>query len=350
MYSGVFRGLHRKEFLRIQICAWGIQGANMLIMALSFSFHWQTLWTEAVNIFVLAAASQGILMAACRWDWFSAGWRPLLLRGLTGCVSGGTLTSIVLYPLSRAENDGGYSLPWALLAIDSVWNTCILSTWGGFFLAFYFHDRHQRLEIERALMAAAVQEAQLASLKSQINPHFLFNSFNLLRSLIQKESGLAREAVTHLAGMMRFSLAMANRSTIRLADELEFVEAFLALERLRYEERLRVQARVAADIGEEPIPPMLLQTLVENAVKHGIDQDIDGVDVAYAVWKDRTGVHVRVTNSGRLRETSDSTGTGLRNARTRLQLLYGDDAFLNVNQDNSRVVAEAAWPATRGRF
>ena len=321
----------------------------MLILALSFSFKWQTIWTETIDILVLGGVSQILLTIAYRGQWFSVGRKQLLIRGLLGCIAGGLLSSLILYPLSSMEDAGYYSSPWVLIASDTVWNTCVLSMWGGFFLAFYFHDRHLRLEVERALMMAAVQEAKFASLKSQLNPHFLFNSFNLLRSLIQNKPAAAREAVTHLAGMMRYFLAISNRDTIRIREELDFVEAYLALESMRHEERLRVFSHIEAGVEEKFIPPMLLQTLIENGVKHGINQHIEGVEVTYDVWENSEGIHMRVTNNGHLLETAPLTGTGLLNATTRLRLLYGDAAFLKVTQEANRVVADAMWPSTNRR-
>jgi sensor histidine kinase YesM len=117
---------------------------------------------------------------------------------------------------------------------------------------------------------SSVKEAELRALKSQVNPHFIFNSLNSLRALIDEDPARARMAVTQLANLLRYSLQSGQLETVPFEDELDVVNDYLALEQVRHEERLRLRLDIAPEALQLPIPPMLLQTLVENAVKYGI--------------------------------------------------------------------------------
>lgn len=229
--------------------------------------------------------------------------------------------------------------------IDYISNAGMLIMWGGFFLAFHFHNLSRRSELDRVRLEVAARDLQLSTLRSQLNPHFLFNSFSLLRTLVQRDPEAARDSITHLAEMMRHSLSLARHNTISVASEVDFVESYLALERQRFEDRLRLSQSVPDELRHQKIPSMLLYTLVENAVKYGISQSIEGVDVSYSIWAEARHLCLRVANGGRLLKASDSTGTGLENIRRRLELLYAGEAKLAISELDGLVVAEARWPA-----
>ncbi|MDB6166052.1 MAG: ypdA, partial [Lacunisphaera sp.] len=189
-------------------------------------------------------------------------------------------------------------------------------------------------------LAANVKEAELRALKSQVNPHFLFNSLNSLRALIDEDAPRAREAVTRLANMLRYSLQSGQLETVPFEDELRIVEDYLALEQIRHENRLRVRWEIAEDVsvGAVSVPPMLLQTLVENAVKYGIGTRREGGELRISAQFEGAALRLRVTNPGDLAEPASasaaragsSTGVGLRNASERLKLLFGDRASLTL--------------------
>ena len=203
---------------------------------------------------------------------------------------------------------------------------------------FFYHvfERLQRLQVEQLRLAASAKEAELRALKSQVNPHFLFNSLNSLRALIEEDAPRARESVTRLANMLRYSLQSGQQETVPFEDELRIVEDYLALEQIRHESRLRVHWQVSDEARRQPVPPMLLQTLVENAVKYGISTRRDGGEVTISARVEHQHLRIRVTNPGDLTapassaaaRAGSSTGVGLRNASERLKLLFGDRAQL----------------------
>jgi LytS/YehU family sensor histidine kinase len=227
----------------------------------------------------------------------------------------------------------------------------LLGVWLCIYFFYHLFDRFNRSELERAQLAAAVKEAELRSLKSQVNPHFIFNSLNSLRALIDEDPARARQSVTQLANLLRYSLQSGQLETVPFEDELRIVNDYLALEQVRHEERLRVRLDVAPETLQLPIPPMLLQTLVENAVKYGISTRNEGGEIVIIARQLPGALQLQVINPGSLSaaasstHASASTGVGLKNAAQRLRLLFGERATLDLRvAAPDRVMAEAIIP------
>lgn len=231
--------------------------------------------------------------------------------------------------------------------------TGLLVGWQCIYFSYHILDRVQRLQIEQLRLAASVKEAELRALKSQVNPHFLFNSLNSLRALIDEDAPRAREAVTRLANILRYSLQSGQVETVLLKDELLAVEDYLSLEKIRHEERLHVRWEVEEEARFQAVPPMLLQTLVENAVKYGISTRRDGGEIVIAASLQGSLLRIRVSNPGEIAppanaasaKAGSSTGVGLRNASERLELLFGDQATLRLlTEPVGWVTAEVSLP------
>jgi LytS/YehU family sensor histidine kinase len=229
-------------------------------------------------------------------------------------------------------------------------------------LYFFYHlfERLNRLQLGQLQLAATVKEAELRALKWQVNPHFLFNSLNSLRALIDEDAPRAREAVTRLANMLRYTLQSGQQETVPLDDEIRIVEDYLALEQIRHEDRLKVRWDLVNEAALRllPVPPMLLQTLAENAVKYGISQRREGGEIVIAAAIDGAVLRVRVTNPGQIAvpvspaaaRAGSSTGVGLRNAAERLKLLFGDRAALRLFAEPAGcVTAEVVIPLNPAR-
>jgi len=197
-------------------------------------------------------------------------------------------------------------------------------------------------------MESSLQEARLKTLEAQMSPHFLFNSLNSIRGLVTENPASARDMITRLANLLRHGLQSANQSTAPLADELAVVDDYLALEGIRLEERLQLQRRVDPSTLTTPLPTMLLQTLVENAIKHGIASSPEGGLLDLAVSRREQGIEIRITNPGTLRAPAPgSTQVGLANARERLRILHGDKASLELRQETpDRVLTLVSIPFT----
>lgn len=189
------------------------------------------------------------------------------------------------------------------------------------------------------------REAELRALKAQINPHFLFNCLNTIRGMIVESPAKAQEMVTRLANILRYNLRGDRAPTVPLSEEIEVVSDYLSLEAARFEDRLRVTMDIGAGAAAVPVPPMLLQTLVENALKHGIAHLPEGGEVRIEASLERDSLALRVVNSGDLAEPApNGTRIGLKNARERLRLLYGDRATLELQAADHRVIATVRIP------
>jgi two-component sensor histidine kinase len=290
-----------------------------------------------------------------RWGWKSLGWRALLPRILGISFIQSVVWSVVgygyIYVILALPWTGKVSL-WAAVLFSVLNGVIMLSGWWCIYFFYHLFDRLNRLEIERLRLATSVKESELRALKSQVNPHFIFNSLNSLRALIEEDPLRARQAVTQLANLLRYSLQSGQLETVPFEDELSVVNDYLALEQVRHEERLRLRLDVAPDTLQLPIPPMLLQTLVENAVKYGISTRPEGGEIAIIARRENDSLRLQVTNPGafepgsaKVAKASGSTGMGLANAANRLRLLFGEQATLQLRAgEPGSVVAEAIIP------
>ncbi|MBA4136895.1 MAG: histidine kinase [Opitutus sp.] len=241
------------------------------------------------------------------------------------------------------------------IVLTNLFNMSIVfGVWAGLYFAVQTVRRQRHSEMERLRLETSLKEAELRALKSQVNPHFLFNSLNSLRALIEEDAPRARESVTRLANMLRYSLQSGQLETVPFEDELRIVEDYLALEQIRHENRLRVRWEISDEVRARFLPPMLLQTLVENAVKYGISQRRGGGELVVAARIDSGNLLIRVSNPGDLThpaaasaaaKAGSSTGVGLRNASERLKLLFGEKARLALRSESPGwVTAEVVIP------
>lgn len=227
-----------------------------------------------------------------------------------------------------------------------------LAYWWAFGLWFWFysvaHERRRRDEL--ALIA---RDSQLRALRGQLNPHFLFNSLNSLRALIMENPDRAASMVTGLSEILRYSLASDRQATVSLAEELGVIDDYVDVERVRFEERLRIERSVDPRALDTQVPPMILQTLVENAVKHGISMVPGGGVVGLDAQLRDGRLKVVVSNTGKFTPSADNSGFGLQNAAERLRLLYGDRASLTITEElrgeSESTVATLILPAESGR-
>jgi hypothetical protein len=194
---------------------------------------------------------------------------------------------------------------------------------------------------------ARLREAQLRALEAQVNPHFLFNSLNTIRGMIVEDPALAQDMVTRLANILRYNLEREKTSTVPLEREIEIVGDYLAIESIRFDERLSVRMEIHPAAAQALVPSMLIQTLVENAVKHGIGATAKGGQILIRASVRGGALALEIVNSGQLAAPSEgTTQIGISNARERLRLLYGDHATLRLeNRDKANVAAMVSIPA-----
>jgi two-component sensor histidine kinase len=199
--------------------------------------------------------------------------------------------------------------------------------------------RGRRLRQDAIALELDMREARLKALEAQIGPHFLFNCLNSLRGLILENPVQAQDMVTRLAKILRHNLARDSNPSEPLGAQIEFTTDYLALESIRFEERLRTRFDIEPATQTAAIPAMLLQTLVENALKHGISHLPGGGDVIVRSHFSSDTLVITVENTGRLMESpAGSTRFGLANLRERLRVLHGSRASLDLSETTENSV------------
>jgi hypothetical protein len=219
--------------------------------------------------------------------------------------------------------------PWITVFL---FHTFIVLGWILIYLGYHYLQGVRRAAADKWRLEVAVQETELRALRAQLNPHFLFNCLNSLRGLVTENPEKAQDAITGLAALLRHTLQLNRSRTTTLERELEATEHYLELEGLRFESRLRYAIEVDPRAREHPVPPMLVQTLVENAIKHGIAHLPEGGTVRVEAQRSADTLHLRVTNTGRLSGSSAQRGIGLANSLDRLRLVFGDQVTLELTQ------------------
>ncbi len=211
-----------------------------------------------------------------------------------------------------------------------------------YFVYHYFDNYKSALQYQ-----ASINEIQLNMLKSQLNPHFIFNGLNSIRALIDENPKKAKMAVTQLSNILRNTLGMNEKKLISFVEELRTVRDYLDLENVRYEERLQTILDIHPESYRFAVPPLMVQTLVENGIKHGIATLVDGGVLQLTTSVSNGEMKIKIRNSGQYNNERQGkqTGYGIANTVQRLKLLYGDKAKFNIfNQDNDFVVTEVIIP------
>ncbi|MGY3089323.1 two-component system LytT family sensor kinase [Hymenobacter sp. UYAg731] len=278
----------------------------------------------------------------------------LLLGNLLVSIGSMALTGVLVTGLFWAvdpASQSGKGFPWLQYVGYTANSFFFMLLWSAAYFSLHYFDNLRQAEIEKWKLTAAVRDAEMRTLKAQINPHFLFNGLNNIRALVLENPARAREMMTHLSDLLRYSLQLNTREQVPLARELEIVDHYLTLETLQLEERLRFTLDVAPTTLEVLLPPMTLQLLVENAIKHGIAPRPGGGAIHISAQLERPGqVLITVRNPGRYLPNPaalDHTGIGLPNAHERLQLLFGPTASLAIGNDARQadtVTAELRLP------
>ena len=211
--------------------------------------------------------------------------------------------------------------------------------WSLIYFSYIFFQRFRQESIKNLTLEAAKNEYELRRLKDQMNPHFIFNAMNTIRALIDEDPKKAKIAVTQLSNVLRSSLQTGKQDLIPLSKELEIVRDYLEIEKVRYEERLNVIYQIEEEAMKVLIPPLMLQTIVENCIKHGISKLPNGGEIILVSRIDMEYCDIEVINTGQFIPYAETESSlGLENTRNRLSLSFGKDAWLTIgNSDQNHV-------------
>jgi signal transduction histidine kinase len=220
--------------------------------------------------------------------------------------------------------------------LQSIGDINFLIYWGvlGADLAFTYYRKYREGELRAVELQAQLAQAQLQALKMQLHPHFLFNTLNAIAALVRKnENKAATDMLAGLSDLLRLALENVGAQEVSLKRELEFLERYLEIERIRFADRLHVHMRIAPETLEARVPNLILQPLVENAIRHGVAvRATSGVIEICAERRDeRLRLQVKDDGPGLPPDKSLSNGVGLSNTMARLQRLYGSAQSLEFN-------------------
>ena len=277
--------------------------------------------------------------------WLDIGALPLIIRVVLTVMVLGLILFFLRIPLSFLP--GMYNENVAIY-LERVWGlsfyySIIFFLWYVLYFTFhYFNQYNKSIKYE-----ASMVQIELNNLKSQLNPHFIFNALNSIRALVDENPLKSKQAINQLSNILRNSLASDKKGLTKFDEELKIVKDYLGLEHIRFEERLKTEFDIDPESNEFFVPPLMIQTLVENGIKHGISKLTAGglIQMKTQVEKDR--LRIRIRNSGRLvnGEMKNASGLGIRNTVQRLKLIYGDDAsFRIVNENDNFVLTEIVIP------
>jgi sensor histidine kinase YesM len=218
--------------------------------------------------------------------------------------------------------------------------TSVMLVWSLIYFAIHYFENSKKAEIETLIFEAAVKDFELKTLKAQLNPHFMFNAMNSIRALIEEDPQNAKDAITKLSNLMRYTLKIERTETVSLAEELKTIQDYLDLEKIRFEERLNYNIKSTPDADRVEIPPMMVQTLVENGIKHGISKVTAGGEVDVDAKVSGSNLIIEIRNTGKFDEEAlkNSRGFGVSNTKHRLSLLYGENASLTLTNENNNTV------------
>lgn len=321
-----------RSFWLLQTLGWLGYFALSLLAAIGFGKPWS-------YAYVLAAAAAfgfaltAVLRYAFRIVWH---WPP---RQRWASVAGLLLMAAWVYGVFHAEAVFRFChdcRPGSVLGYIAYFGSTlyVLLSWSGLYFGIKF-SREIALEREAALQATAMaHQAQLKMLRYQLNPHFLFNTLNAISTLVlDGQNATANRMVSGLSAFLRHSLDSDPMQRVPLGEELEAVARYLAIEQLRFGERLAVAVDASAEARRARVPSLILQPLIENCIKHAVARRIEGGRIAIAARVQGGELHVAVRDDGPglpAAPAPDGCGVGLANTRERLQVLYGDAQAVHV--------------------
>lgn len=216
--------------------------------------------------------------------------------------------------------------------------------WFFVFLTIKIYHQLKTVNLKQIQLENNLKESQLNTLKGQINPHFMFNSLNNIRGLILEDVDKARVMLTSLSETLRYSLTKSDSNSIALEDELEMIDNYVAISKIQFEDRLTFIKKIDDVCLNIKIPPMIIQMLVENAIKHGISNIKEGGTVCLSTHIKDNQLQIIVSNTGHLSQNKNGTQLGVQNIKRRLNLLYGETSTFNLEEQDNAVVATIKIP------
>lgn len=260
----------------------------------------------------------------------------VLLGALIVAIMAQGVIHVLIYLVLPMKN----LAPFSLLAFGGYVLSVfvVLMLWSTIYFFIKNTEKSRQNEMEKLALKSDLQEAELMILKNQINPHFLFNALNNIRSLILSDQDRARQMVTHISELLRYSIQFNASEKVTLSQEIGIVEDYLQLESIQFNDRLAYVFNIAEETKELPIPPMAIQLLVENAIKHGLSIQKKGGFIRIESSRSTKELIIKVTNTGQLGKKKGREGIGLKNLLERMKILFGPFAQFKLENSSEETV------------
>ncbi len=331
-----------KLYKTCQVTGWSVYAVlNLIVLATVDSLTWEKVISTVLLCAIGLWFTHLYRRQIKRKSWVGLPLKKLIPRILVASLITGTILFSLLYISSLIFEiyDPSKFNPSSLL-IGTVNLSSVIIFWSLIYFAFHFFENYKKAEIESLIWENAVKEFELRTLRSQLNPHFMFNALNSIRALIKEDPQKAQTAVTKLSNILRYALKIERAETVPLEEEMQAIEDYLALEKIRFEERLKYEVKVDPKSGRIEIPPMMIQTLVENGIKHGITKRTEGGKISIETTLANSKLFIKIKNTGQIDSEALklSSGFGINNTKHRLSLIYGEKAQFHISNYNEKEV------------
>ena len=281
----------------------------------------------------------GYLDRPLLWIWQHLKWLPLVV--------------LTFIPIVYAVRHGVYALlgqtythePWSdVLVYETIKLVLFCGLWIGIIFGFDAFAQAQEQRQRLLALQKSLAEAQLAQLKAQLRPHFFFNALNTISALMHVDVARADRLLTRLADLLRATLQWSDKEITSLREEVRMLELYAQIMQERFADRVTLSWNVDNAALTGSIPALLLQPLLENAFKHGVERSRDAVRIEIEGRRNGDRMQIAIRNTGSVLSAERTEGVGLRNSRERLSVLYGEDAKLQLTQLPGAVEASVTLP------
>lgn len=330
----------------LQICGWALYGlVGVIIAELFMKGQGVSLLFQSISALLMLGSTHFVRHLLKEKGWRKLKIKEILVRVFPILIGFAVIINIVnsVYLINVAELFSYENFSIVIFFLYVFQTTIYFALWLVIYLGVYYFRNYKREEIEKWKLQSALKDAELIALKAQINPHFLFNALNNIRALILEDHMKARDMVSHLSELLRYSIQFNNNEKVTVAEELEIVNKYLELESVHYEKRLDYDIQSPSHVKGYKIPPMIIQLMAENAVKHGISQEKKGGKIAIVLEEEKGGLKIQVANTGKLKK-NERNGIGIRNATERIRILFEKEPDFELTQDGDQVVSSLKMP------
>ncbi|MBX2931320.1 MAG: histidine kinase [Chitinophagaceae bacterium] len=341
------------QYWTFQIAGWSLYALSIIFFAFVFRFTLDSIYWKRIFFTVVTGIAFTHLLRLLIQHYRlkpplkGNSWIKFFVLVLLICIANSLISSVLIQWLGwfRKEVNTSIIKRFVYTLFDT---SPIILVWVSIYYIWHYVDDATRTEVDKIKLESLVKELELKTIKSHINPHFIFNALNSIRALVDENPTRARTAITELSNLLRSSMHTDKTETTSLENELNIVKDYLALEHIRFEDRLKVEYDIDEDTLDQPIPPMMLQNLVENAIKHGISKQKNGGTIHIKSDFVEDKYELLVQNTGTLNKNYyENEGFGIASTKNRLALLFGGKASFELNEiDNNMVEAKIMMPVS----